>query len=201
MPGQTRMLTGTVVSDKMAQTVVVLVETTTRHRLYRKILKRSKRYMAHDDRLEAKTGDLVRIAETRPLSRHKRWRVVEVVQRRDVAEVAPREIDADYITLTREREQPETPPARAAADVPETAAEAAMQAPEPEAIADVSETAAEAVGQAPEPEAIADVSETAAEAVGQAPEPEAVVEAGPAPSDEPPAVEGSGPDVEERAEP
>ena len=181
MPGQTRMLTGTVVSDKMAQTVVVLGETTTRHRLYRKILKRSTRYMAHDDRLEAKTGDLVRIAETRPLSRHKRWRVVEVVQRRDVAEVAPREIDADYITLTREREQPETPPARAPAGVPETAAEAAMQAPEPEAIADVSETAAEAVGQAPEPEA--------------------VVEAGPAPADEPPAVEGSEPDVEERAEP
>ena len=181
MPGQTRMLTGTVVSDKMAQTVVVLVETTTRHRLYRKILKRSKRYMAHDDRLEAKTGDLVRIAETRPLSRHKRWRVVEVVQRRDVAEVAPREIDADYITLTREREQPETPQAEAVADVPQTAPEAAVQAPEPEAVADVPETAAEAAEPATEPEA--------------------VVEAGPAVSDEPPAVEASEPGAEERDEP
>ena len=127
MPGRTRTLTGTVVSDKMDKTVVVLVETTTRHRLYRKILKRSKRYMAHDDRLEAKTGDLVRIAEVRPLSRHKRWRVIEVVQRREVADVAPRDIDSQYITLQREREQPPAPVAKAtdepAAEAPEAAAE------------------------------------------------------------------------------
>jgi len=121
MPGRTRTLTGTVVSDKMDKTVVVLVKMTTRHRLYRKILKRSKRYMAHDDRLEAKTGDLVRIAEVRPLSRHKRWRVIEVVQRREVADVAPRDIDSQYITLQREREQPPAPAAKAA---DETVAEA-----------------------------------------------------------------------------
>ena len=75
MPGLAKGLIGTVVSNKMSKTVVVLVETTTRHRLYHKILRRSKRYQAHDDRLEAKPGDRVRILATRPLSRHKRWRV------------------------------------------------------------------------------------------------------------------------------
>jgi len=95
MAGQRKSLTGTVVSDKMDKTVVVVVETTTRHRLYHKILKRSRRYLAHDDRFDAKPGDLVRILETRPLSRHKRWRVVEILQRGEVAEIAPQEIDTD----------------------------------------------------------------------------------------------------------
>jgi small subunit ribosomal protein S17 len=120
----TKMLTGTVVSDKMDKTVIVTVQTTTRHRLYRKILKRSKRYMAHDDRFEAKTGDLVRIAEMRPLSRHKRWRVIEIVQRREVAEVAPREIDAEYINIQREREEPPAPKAKAPSDEAEAPADA-----------------------------------------------------------------------------
>ena len=81
MPERRKSMTGTVVSDKMDKTVVVVVETTTRHRLYHKILRRSKRYLAHDDRFEAKPGDLVRILETRPLSRHKRWRVAEVIEK------------------------------------------------------------------------------------------------------------------------
>src|SRR3990172_7996992 len=104
MAGQRKSLTGTVVSDKMDKTVVVLVETTTRHPLYRKILKRSKRYLAHDDRLEAKPGDLVRILETRPLSRHKRWRVAEILQRGEEAEIAPQEIGAEYLEERRERQ-------------------------------------------------------------------------------------------------
>jgi small subunit ribosomal protein S17 len=98
----------------MDKTVIVLVERTKRHPLYRKILKRTKRYMAHDDRLGAKPGDLVRILETRPLSRHKRWRVAEILARGEVAEIAPKEIDAEYLTLQRERQAP--PPPRAAAD-------------------------------------------------------------------------------------
>ena len=146
MPGRTRTLTGTVVSDKMDKTVVVLVEMTTRHRLYRKILKRSKRYMAHDDRLQAKTGDLVRIAEARPLSRLKRWRVIEVVQRREVADVAPRDIDAQYITLQREREQPPAPVAKTEEETP--AVEETAEAPVEETEAPVEETEAPAGAEA-----------------------------------------------------
>ena len=123
MAGQRKSLTGTVVSDKMDKTVVVVVETTTRHRLYHKILKRSRRYLAHDDRFDAKPGDLVRILETRPLSRHKRWRVVEILQRGEVAEIAPQEIDAEYLTLQRERQAPPEPAPKAAAPEGAEAAE------------------------------------------------------------------------------
>lgn len=142
MAGQRKTLTGTVVSDKMDKTVVVVVESTTRHRIYHKIMKRSRRFMAHDDRFQAKPGDIVRITETRPLSHLKRWRVAEIVQRGEVAEIAPREIDTQYLTITRERE---APPAHAAAPVEATGApEAGAEAPpaveeqateEPEAVA------------------------------------------------------------------
>jgi len=171
MSGQKRSLTGTVVSDKMEKTVIVLVESTTRHRLYRKILKRSKRYMAHDDRLDAKLGDLVRIVETRPLSRHKRWRVDEIVQRREVAEVAPREIDEAYLTLTREREAPPAPAPAAPAEGVEPAAEAP-----------VAEASAEA---APESEAEAAEAPAEAEAGPEASEEPAEAEAEPETGEEP----------------
>jgi small subunit ribosomal protein S17 len=104
-------ITGTVVSDKMAKTVIVQVATSTRHRIYKKIMRRTKRYMAHDDRLGAKPGDTVRIVETRPLSRLKRWRVAEIVERGEVAEIAPREIDAEYLSRRREKETPAAPAA------------------------------------------------------------------------------------------
>lgn len=72
---------GTVVSDKMDKTVVVQVNRTTRHPLYRKVLRRSSRFKAHDEADECKVGDRVLIAECRPLSKEKSWRVVEVVRR------------------------------------------------------------------------------------------------------------------------
>jgi small subunit ribosomal protein S17 len=72
---------GYVVSDKMDKTVVVRVDRRTTHPLYRKTITQSKRYHAHDETNDVKVGDLVRIAETRPLSKTKRWRVVEVVER------------------------------------------------------------------------------------------------------------------------
>ncbi len=75
-----RRLTGRVVSTKMQKTVVVEVETTKQHRLYKKILRRAKKYMAHDEEEACKEGDVVRIEECRPLSRRKRWRVVVVVR-------------------------------------------------------------------------------------------------------------------------
>lgn len=72
---------GTVVSDKMQKTVVVLVERRYAHPLYGKRVTRSKKYHAHDENNEYHEGDLVRIMETRPLSKLKRWRVLEVLER------------------------------------------------------------------------------------------------------------------------
>jgi small subunit ribosomal protein S17 len=72
---------GYVVSDKMDKTVVVRVDRRTTHSKYRKTITLSKRYHAHDETNDVKVGDLVRIAETRPLSKTKHWRVMEVVER------------------------------------------------------------------------------------------------------------------------
>lgn len=78
---------GTVTSNQMQKTVVVTVERQVTHRLYKRVVRRSKKFLAHDEKNECRVGDQVRIQETRPLSRRKRWRVVEVV--RKAAEVAP----------------------------------------------------------------------------------------------------------------
>ncbi|MEO0295538.1 MAG: 30S ribosomal protein S17, partial [candidate division WOR-3 bacterium] len=73
--------TGIVVSDKMDKTVVVLVERRVRHPLYKKEIKKRKKFYAHDEKNECKIGDKVKIMETRPLSKLKRWRVVEIIER------------------------------------------------------------------------------------------------------------------------
>ncbi len=73
--------TGVVVSDKMDKTVTVLVERKLRHPLYGKFVKKSKKFMAHDETNDCNYGDKVRIMETRPLSKNKRWRVVQIVER------------------------------------------------------------------------------------------------------------------------
>ncbi len=74
-----RILTGTVVSDKSDKTVVVLVERKVKHPLYGKIIRRSKKYHAHDEANEFKAGETVRIEETRPVSKNKTWKVLERV--------------------------------------------------------------------------------------------------------------------------
>lgn len=79
--GRRKTRVGVVVSDKMQKTVVVAVQTTTRHALYGKTQRRTHKFKAHDERQEAKLGDRVLIAETRPLSKTKRWRVAEIVER------------------------------------------------------------------------------------------------------------------------
>jgi len=79
--GGRRELTGTVVSDKMEKTIVVRVERQVRHHLYKKYLSRLRRFKAHDEQGTAKVGDLVRIVESRPLSRDKRWALKEIVRR------------------------------------------------------------------------------------------------------------------------
>jgi small subunit ribosomal protein S17 len=78
-----RRLTGVVVSDKMEKTIVVNVERSIRHPLYKKVLRRSKRYQAHDDTGTAKQGDTVEIIETKPISANKRWALVQVLKKGD----------------------------------------------------------------------------------------------------------------------
>ena len=72
---------GRVISDKMQKSIVVAVERQIKHPIYGKFIKKTSTFHAHDERNEAHTGDLVRISETRPISKTKRWRLVEIVQR------------------------------------------------------------------------------------------------------------------------
>jgi small subunit ribosomal protein S17 len=75
-----RKFTGTVVSDKMDKTIVVSVMSFSKHPKYKKITKRYAKFKAHDEKNAAKTGDRVRIAETRPISKDKRWRLLEILE-------------------------------------------------------------------------------------------------------------------------
>ncbi len=81
MQGKRRTKVGRVVSDKMDKTVVVSVERLRRHPIYKRVVRLSSKFKAHDDENTARVGDTVRIEESRPLSREKRWRVTEVVSR------------------------------------------------------------------------------------------------------------------------
>jgi small subunit ribosomal protein S17 len=72
---------GKVVSDKMDKTIVVAIETSVKHPLYKKIVKRTFKLKAHDENNECKIGDKVKVMETRPLSKDKRWRLVEIVEK------------------------------------------------------------------------------------------------------------------------
>ena len=83
---------GFVASDKMDKTVVVAVETLKRHRIYKKTYKRVVKYKAHDEGNKCREGDKVRIVETRPLSRQKRWRIDEIITRKEAVEVKPQEV-------------------------------------------------------------------------------------------------------------
>ncbi len=93
--GSQRIIQGTVVSNKMDKTVVVSVGRKKKHPLYHKVMSVTERYKAHDDDNGCKLGDVVRIQECRPLSKDKRWRVVQIISRGDVADVAPDSIGRD----------------------------------------------------------------------------------------------------------
>lgn len=93
--GLQRVLQGTVVSDKMEKTIVVTVERKTKHPLYHKVMSVTTRYKAHDEDNACRLGDVVRIQECRPMSKDKRWRVIEVLTKGDVADVAPESIGRD----------------------------------------------------------------------------------------------------------
>ena len=93
---------GLVVSDVQDKTIVVVVARNVRHPIYHKVLKRTKKYQVHDPENRATIGDIVRIEETIPISKNKRWKLAEVVTDRDVVGIAATEIDA---TLVSEIEQ------------------------------------------------------------------------------------------------
>ena len=189
---------GTVVSDKMDKSVVVAVSSSTRHRLYKKIMRRLRRYMVHDETNDAKLGDRVRIEESRPHSRRKRWQLAEVLVRADRPEVAAEEIDLELlgeVKVDDEEPEPEADEVSEAAEEPETEpAEAVEEAPEetPEdELAEVAEAPAE------EPPEVAEEPET------EPPEAVEEAEAEEAPEEEPPEVaeepeaEGEGEEEEE----
>ncbi len=141
---------GKVVSDKMDKTVVVAVASSVRHRLYKKIVRRLRRYKAHDETNDAKLGDRVRIVESRPYSRHKRWQLIEVLIRADRPEVAPEEIDLELLGEVKAEEEaaPEVPEAEAEPEV----AEEPEEEKEPEAEEEPEAAAKPEVAEEPEAE-------------------------------------------------
>ena len=178
---------GTVVSDKMQKTVVVAVQANFRHRLYKKTVRRVRRVMAHDEREEAALGDRVRIIEAAPMSRRKRWRLLEVLTRAELPEVAPESIDLELLGEVKP-EEPEVGEAVAPVDgakaEPEEAVPAeAIAGPEAEAVVPEEIEVAEEV---PEIEAVESEAEQPAVAEdGEALEEPADADEGPAESGEP----------------
>ena len=88
--GKRKVREGLVVSDKMDKTVVVAVETKKVHPLYKKAIRVTKKYKAHDENNACKIGDKVKIVETRPLSKEKSWRVAEIVSKREMVKTRPK---------------------------------------------------------------------------------------------------------------
>jgi small subunit ribosomal protein S17 len=107
--GQRKIRLGIVTSNKMQKTIVVQVRQLTRHPLYERIVPRTNSFKAHDEKSEAKPGDWVKIMETRPLSKDKRWRLIEIVQRASTAPPVP---------ATPEEEQAEAKPYKTVKHVP-----------------------------------------------------------------------------------
>jgi small subunit ribosomal protein S17 len=87
--GRRKILLGEVVSNRMHKTITVKVERRVRHPMYERVVKRSKKFHAHDEHNQCQIGDVVRIIETRPLSKTKCWRLLEVVRRQTAADVVP----------------------------------------------------------------------------------------------------------------
>jgi small subunit ribosomal protein S17 len=185
LPGRQKTRIGVVVGDKMHKTVIVAIETFRRHPVYKKLLRRTRRYKVHDERGECGLGDQVRIVETRPLSREKRWRVAEILVKGEVAEIAPKEIDAELIGQDLKEaeveevtaEAPPEAPAEAAApeaELPEEAVEAEAEAPE-EVVEEV-EAAEEPVAEEKAPAEAEAEAEAAEEPVAEE-EPPAEAEA------------------------
>ena len=145
---------GTVVSDKMDKTVSVEVQRRRAHPLYGKVIRHRTQFKAHDEENNCRVGDLVRIMEVRPLSRTKRWRVVEIMARQEIAETQPQDIvvDESVAVATAARDSAEAVTAEAAVTV--AASEETAEAEEDEAAEAkaVAQETAEAKEEGPEAE-------------------------------------------------
>jgi small subunit ribosomal protein S17 len=93
MEKKRKIRTGKVVSDKMDKTVIVMVESLRQHPLYKKVVKMRSKFKVHDEGNTCTVGDTVKIIETRPLSKDKRWRVAEIVRKKEVVEIKPSELE------------------------------------------------------------------------------------------------------------
>ena len=189
--GRRKARVGRVVSDKMDKTVVVAIEWRQTHRLYKKSVRRFTNLVAHDEQNESTVGDQVSIIETRPLSKTKRWRVSEILQRRDVPEIKPVEVDE---TLEKELQgelAAETAVAVTEAEEVVVEAPAVEEAPVAEVEPPAEEPVEEPVAEAPAEEAPAAEEETAAEEPEEEPIAEAPAEEAPVAEEETAAEEGS----------
>ena len=190
---------GVVTSNKMQKTVVVAVEAHKRHLLYNKTIRRTRHYKAHDEKQICAVGDTVRIIESRPLSREKRWRVTDILLHREIAELAPGDIDVTLLGIT---------PGRGRVAEAEPVAEAKAEPEAPEAAVAEAEPVAEAEAEPEPPEAAVAEAEPVVEAEAEPKAPEAavaeaepVVEAEAAPEAPEAAVAEAEPVAEAEAEP
>lgn len=108
MEGKRKTRVGRVLSNKMDKTVVVAIEVPKRHPLYKKVVKVVVKYKVHDEKNESKPGDVVKIKESRPLSKEKRWRLAEIVTKSEVLEVRPEEITVELKPVTEQTATPQT---------------------------------------------------------------------------------------------
>ena len=184
--GGRKMREGTVVSHSMEKTVVVSVASAIRHRLYKKTIRRNRNYIVHDENGEAHKGDRVRIVEAEPISKTKRWRLIEVLRQVDLPAVAPGEIDLEVIGEAKPKEEDaptavapttaavdETPAGQPAAEATDQATQPAAETTEeiepPEEVKTAEDAPAEP--EAPAAEEAAAVSEEAGEESTEAEEP------------------------------
>lgn len=145
--------TGAVVRTGMQQTAVVEMVWKQRHRLYRKPVRRVTRFYVHDPLNQCRVGDTVRIQETRPISKTKHWRLLEILHRRQVAEVQPIELESDLdaaIAGTEEGDSPEAAVAETAAVADASGESDAGEEPAVAAVEDAGYDAAEAAAEAGE---------------------------------------------------
>jgi small subunit ribosomal protein S17 len=146
---------GHVVSDRMNKTVVVAVESPKRHPLYKKTIRKVVKYKAHDEKNECRVGDKVKIVETRPLSREKRWRVAEIITRGEVVEISPEEITQEDLAKVTPEKKPKEEVAKVEAEK-KTEEEVAKAEPEKKAKKEVAKAE-------PEKKAEKEVAEAKAE--------------------------------------
>ena len=154
---------GRVASDKMDKTVVVYIERRRSHRLYKKSIQVRKRYVAHDPENDARLGDLVKLIESRPISKTKRWKVAEILERGDIADVQPDDIQLDEDVQVAQKVDPD----EHAAAVAEMAAAAAEAAATEEVAEEEPAAEEESEPEAEEPEAEAEEPEAEEESAAE----------------------------------